>query len=272
MAVVIPGQRDLLAQLKTLDEGKYTGSYALRVRDEGRDQREPRTASNWREIWSSVPREVSEQDKKREEERKAGLTPDEVKREVTEKAKASAEEGADAATAGRSAAADKLAAPRKAAGNPPQVRKPLADTSGRTGENSVRRKRGDDHGNRSVKRLHAKSDGVCASAGCRRGGSGIDPGPAGADTGGPVRKCGRSIRAGARTFVCFRPGEPTAGGAHSGSENSRRGGPNSFRTSAAFIRRVKAAGPVVVGGALHSQRGTTQRGTTEWIATWSPKF
>lgn len=86
MLVVVPGERELLAQLKKLDEGEYTDRDRYEfVLDEAIDV--TADSIDLSADLSERAREISAADQKREEERKAGLTSEDAKREADEKKK-----------------------------------------------------------------------------------------------------------------------------------------------------------------------------------------
>lgn len=84
MLIVVPGEKELLTQLKKLDEGEYSdrGRYEF-VLAEAMDVTEDSIELS--DDLSERAREISALDQKREEERKAGLTSEDAKREAEEK-------------------------------------------------------------------------------------------------------------------------------------------------------------------------------------------
>ncbi len=84
MVIVVPGEKELLTQLRKIDESKHTDSarYEFVLKDAIDTIEDSIDLSN---DLSERAREISAQDQKKEEERKAGLTSEDAKREATEK-------------------------------------------------------------------------------------------------------------------------------------------------------------------------------------------
>lgn len=84
MLIVVPGEKELLATLKRIDEGTYTdrARYDFVLKD-AIDATEDSIELS--DDLSERAREISAQDQKKAEERKAELTPEDAKREAAEK-------------------------------------------------------------------------------------------------------------------------------------------------------------------------------------------